>query len=105
MRDETFSGDRSLYKTVLWLYRGKANILAKAVIGDLFFYAGNGKGGFTGKLTRNGQGWTNVDLYPAGDLNGDGLADLYSRDSANRLWFYAGKPGGFRTAVQVGSGW
>ncbi len=39
-------------------------------------------------------------------MNRDGRVDILSIDSAGRLWFYAGRGGGFfRQKVQVGHGW
>ena len=72
----------------------------------LYYYAGNGNGKFKGKLTRNGQGWTNVDLYPAGDLNGDGNADILSIRKDGTLHTHLGRgDGGFSKSTQSGQGW
>ena len=37
---------------------------------------------------------------------GDGIADIVSRDSTGRLWFYPAKGGGFfAKKPQIGTGW
>ncbi|MDF9276908.1 FG-GAP-like repeat-containing protein [Arthrobacter sp. EH-1B-1] len=40
------------------------------------------------------------------EFSGDGHSDVLARDSAGRLWLYAGNPlGGWKPRKQVGSGW
>jgi len=74
--------------------------------GDLFLYAGDGKGGFKYPYPKVGYGWTGFDLYAAGDINGDGKADTLSIDGSGNLFFYAGKGDGtFARKIQVGNGW
>ena len=45
-------------------------------------------------------------LFPAGDLNGDGAADILGIKADGTLLFYAGLgTGWFKPARQVGHGW
>ena len=67
-------------------------------------HLGRGDGGFS-KSTQSGQGWAGYELFAGADINKDGRADLFSRNTKGELFYYAGKAGGFRAAVQVGSGW
>ena len=74
--------------------------------GDLYLYAGNGKGGFKYPYPKVGNGWKGYDLYAAGDVNKDGKADVLSIDSNGDLFLYAGKGDGtFRKRVKVGNSW
>ena len=58
------------------------------------------------KSVQSGQGWHGYELFSGTDFNGDGIADLLSRDSKGQVHFYAGKgAAAFRTAVKVGTGW
>ena len=86
---------------------GFADLLViKQASGELFLYAGNGKGGFKYPYPKVGYGWIGYDLYAASDINKDGLADILSIDSKGDLWFYAGKGDGtFAKKIQVGNGW
>ncbi|MCL1897279.1 MAG: FG-GAP-like repeat-containing protein [Micrococcales bacterium] len=86
---------------------GNNDLLAiKESTGELFLYAGNGRGGFKYPYPMVGHGWQGFELYAAGDLNKDGHADLLSVDSMGNLWMYAGRGDGtFRKKIQVGNGW
>jgi hypothetical protein len=86
---------------------GFVDLLAiKNSTGDLFLYAGDGKGGFKYPYPKVGYGWIGFDLYAAGDINGDGKADILSIDLKGDLYFYAGKGDGtFAKKIQVGNGW
>ncbi|MFJ7961777.1 FG-GAP repeat domain-containing protein, partial [Streptomyces sp. NPDC096319] len=89
---------------------GRADVVARTLDGQLYLYLA------TGDLTKPlgariavGGGWNAYDqLVGLGDGNGDGKADLYARDTAGTLWFYAGtgdttKPFAVRTSI--GGGW
>ncbi|MCX5226710.1 VCBS repeat-containing protein [Streptomyces sp. NBC_00233] len=87
-----------------------ADLLARDTSGNLYlFYAtGNRSAPFSARVTL-GAGWNIYDqLVGIGDNNGDGWADLYARDTAGTLWFFAGsgdkrKP--FPSRVALGPGW
>ena len=86
---------------------GIADLLAiKESTGELFLYAGNGRGGFKYPYPKVGWGWKGFDLYAAGDVNKDGKADILSIDQNGDLYFYAGRGNGtFAKRVKVGNGW
>jgi hypothetical protein len=74
---------------------------------QLFLYRGDGKGGFisgAGRLV--GDGWRGYQLHAAGDLDGDGRADIISIDPNGWLYTYRSRAGGgFETRKLAGSGW
>ncbi|WP_329387748.1 FG-GAP repeat domain-containing protein [Streptomyces sp. NBC_01716] len=73
--------------------------------GDLYLYRHNGKAALT-KVGLLAAGWKTKTPIGAGDLNGDGHADLLARDAAGILWrhFGTGKST-LGPAVKVGPGW
>jgi hypothetical protein len=86
----------------------RVDLLARRVsTGDLWLYAGNGRGGWE-PAVRVGTGW-NVfsSLVGPGDLDGDGAADVLARRaSTGDLWLYPGNGrGGWKTPVRIGTGW
>jgi hypothetical protein len=86
----------------------RVDVLARrASTGDLWLYAGNGRGGW-GPAVRVGTGWNvfNAIVGP-GDVNGDGAADVLARRaSTGDLWLYPGNgTGGWKPAVRIGTGW
>jgi hypothetical protein len=56
---------------------------------------------------RIGAGWNVMTaLAGAGDLSGDGRADLVARDRLGQLWLYPGNGHGRLLArVRIGAGW
>ncbi|MFD4376490.1 FG-GAP repeat domain-containing protein [Streptomyces sp. NPDC058486] len=89
---------------------GRADVIARTPAGQLYVYLA------TRDLTKPlgtrilvGSGWGAYDqLVGLGDATGDGLADLYARDTTGTLWFYYGtgdanKP--FSTRKSIGGGW
>ncbi|MFF5921830.1 FG-GAP repeat domain-containing protein [Streptomyces flavochromogenes] len=89
---------------------GRADVVARTQDGALYLYLGTGSAtGPLGTRILVGSGWGVYDqIVGLGDGTGDGKADLYARDTAGTLWFYAGtgdknKPFGTRTSI--GGGW
>ncbi|WP_406266169.1 FG-GAP-like repeat-containing protein [Actinacidiphila glaucinigra] len=72
---------------------GRSDLLAvEKATGKLWLYPGTGSGGLgTRKLIGNG-GWNGMTaLVGAGDMTGDGRADLVAREKATgKLWLYPG---------------
>ena len=85
---------------------GKADLLARDTLGQLWLYPGNGPGGWLPRV-RVGTGWNAMTaLAGPGDLTGDGKADLLARDTLGQLWLYPGNGrGGWLPRVRVGTGW
>jgi hypothetical protein len=88
---------------------GKGDLLARDGSGVLYLYRGNGTGtGFAAKQ-KIGGGWQQFNkLLGAGDINGDGRADLLARGSDGKLYLYAGTgvaTAPFKTKSLIGSGW
>jgi hypothetical protein len=75
--------------------------------GTLYRYSGTGTGGWRAAVLV-GRGWNVMSaLVGAGDVNGDGRADLVARERATgHLWLYPGNgTGGFTARVRIGTGW
>ncbi|MFF7441010.1 FG-GAP-like repeat-containing protein [Streptomyces sp. NPDC008122] len=89
---------------------GRADVVARTKDGQLYLYlaTGNLDAPFGGRVLIGG-GWGAYDqLVGLGDANGDGKGDLYARDTAGTLYFYAGtgsttQP--FAARQSVGGGW
>ena len=95
-----------------WSGDGKPDLLARKTNGELWFLAGNGKGGFTGSWRRIGTGWQMyAQMVTPGDVTGDGRVDLLGRTPAGRLYLYRGTgvatstATGYRPGVVIGTGW
>ncbi|HEY7719142.1 MAG TPA: FG-GAP-like repeat-containing protein [Pedococcus sp.] len=89
-----------------WTGDRRPDVLARKPSGELFLYAGNGKGGVTpGK--RIGWGWqTFSQLITPGDFTGDGKSDVLGRKPTGELYLYAGTgTGGYVTGRLVGTKW
>ena len=87
---------------------GRADILAIKTNGYLYFYRGNGAGGFTGSGVLIGTGWsTFAKVLSPGDFTGDGKADILAIKTDGYLYLNRGNgQGGFTGAgVKIGSGW
>ncbi|MFJ3159827.1 FG-GAP repeat domain-containing protein [Streptomyces kanasensis] len=88
---------------------GKGDLFARSAGGTLYLYRGDGRGyGFAGR-TGLGTGWNAYNaLAGAGDLTGDGRADLLARTPDGTLYLYAGTGSAnapFKARVKVGTGW
>ncbi|OEJ95844.1 FG-GAP repeat domain-containing protein [Streptomyces thermolilacinus] len=88
---------------------GKGDLLARTSGGVLYLYRGDGQGyAFAGR-TSVGSGWGVYNsLVGAGDITGDGRADLLARTSGGTLYLYAGTGNAnapFKARVKVGTGW
>ncbi|WP_329287286.1 FG-GAP repeat domain-containing protein [Streptomyces sp. NBC_00691] len=87
-----------------------ADLLARDTGGNLYLYyaTGSRSAPFSARV-KIGTGWNIYDqLVGFGDDNRDGWSDLYARDTAGTLWFYAGtgdKSRPFATRVSAGTGW
>ncbi|MER5778959.1 VCBS repeat-containing protein [Streptomyces sp. NPDC002039] len=89
---------------------GYGDLLARDKSNVLWFYAGKGGNGrgFQARVSVGG-GWGIYNkLIGAGDVTGDGRADLLSRDTDGTLWVHPGTGSAsalFGGRVKIGSGW
>jgi hypothetical protein len=89
---------------------GKADLIARdETTGTTYLYSGNGSNGFGARVSL-GNGLEDLDLIEtAGDLDGDGFADLIGRNpSLDTLFLYPGKGNGqfdFTAGVPISTGW
>ncbi|MEU1075162.1 MULTISPECIES: VCBS repeat-containing protein [unclassified Streptomyces] len=88
---------------------GQGDLLARDGSGTLWLQRGNGNGtGFASRL-KVGGGWNAYDkIVGAGDLTGDGLADVVARTGDGKLYLYAGtgvSTSPFKSRLYVGPGW
>nr|BFD87520.1 FG-GAP-like repeat-containing protein [Streptomyces sp. Xyl84] len=86
---------------------GRPDVLAvEKSTGKLWLYPGTGAGGLGSRKLIGTGGWNGMNaLTGAGDMNGDGRADLIAREaSTGKLWLYPGRTGSLGSRVLVGSG-
>ncbi|WP_069462733.1 FG-GAP repeat domain-containing protein [Actinacidiphila rubida] len=87
---------------------GHGDMVARDTGGHLWFIAGHADGTL-GTNTRHliGAGWNGYrTIAGAGDLSGDGVADIVATTPGGDMYLYAGLGNGtFASRVHVGSGW
>ncbi|MEU5438439.1 VCBS repeat-containing protein [Streptomyces sp. NPDC020719] len=89
---------------------GRSDLIARDASGVLWLYRGTGEtGAMFAPRTKIGGGW---DIYTAiiaaGDVTGDGKADLVARDTAGVLWLYRGTgnpTAPYAPRTKIGGGW
>ncbi|MFF4184057.1 N-acetylmuramoyl-L-alanine amidase [Streptomyces sp. NPDC001691] len=87
---------------------GQGDLIARDTSGVAWYYKGSGNPAAPfGDRVRLGAGWgAFTSLVGAGDLTGDGRADLIARDGDGRLWLYPGTGGpAFGNRTQIGTSW
>jgi hypothetical protein len=86
---------------------GRGDLLAQDTSNELWRYDSAGAGGFKARVkVFNDWGISYDAVVGAGDLNGDGRADLVSRDTAGVVWRNDGNgKGSFGARTKVGWGW
>ncbi|MCO5309213.1 MAG: SpoIID/LytB domain-containing protein [Austwickia sp.] len=85
---------------------GNPDIVGRLGDGRLFFYAGNGRGGWVNQY-QIGNGWTHYRAFVgAGDWNRDGHPDVLAIDTAtNQLVISMGTGRVLRVPVAIGTSW
>jgi hypothetical protein len=86
---------------------GRGDLLAQDTSNTLWRYDGNGSGGFKArvKVAANWGSSYNV-VIGAGDITGDGRADIVSRDTAGNVWRNNGNgKGSLGARTKVAMGW
>jgi hypothetical protein len=84
---------------------GIGDLVAQDTANNQYRYYGTGNGTFgaRAKVFSSWGGFYNV-AFGAGDITGDGKADLVSRDSAGNVWRNNGK-GSFGARTRIATGW
>ncbi|MFD9794454.1 FG-GAP repeat domain-containing protein [Streptomyces sp. NPDC059070] len=88
---------------------GHNDLLARDGSGTLYLYRGYGNGYQFSSRLKVGGGWNAYDrIVGAGDLTGDGLADIVARTGDGKLYLYPGtgvSTSPFKSRVYIGPGW
>ncbi len=90
---------------------GRGDVLATRPDGSMWLYRGNGSltYPFSSGVQIGASGWQAFDRVLAGDVNGDGKADLVATKPDGTMWLYHGSGSltyPFSSGVQIGaSGW
>ncbi|MGW7289397.1 FG-GAP repeat domain-containing protein [Streptomyces sp. NPDC054847] len=88
---------------------GKGDLLARDSSGVLWLYPGNGSGTAVTPRIKIGAGWNGYNaIVGAGDITGDGFADIVARTPAGQLYLYKGHGQAgwvFESRQLIGSGW
>ncbi|MYW10213.1 hypothetical protein GT034_17910, partial [Streptomyces sp. SID2563] len=88
---------------------GKGDLLGRTKAGDLYLFKGNGLGTKLAARIKVGYGFNTYNkIVGAGDLSGDGIADVVARDTKGNLYLYKGtgsatKP--LKARVKLGYGY
>ncbi|UPZ29889.1 trypsin-like serine protease [Streptomyces sp. LRE541] len=88
---------------------GKADLLVRSTDGTLWLYRGTGKEQTPWSARIKARtGWNFTSYVSSGDVTGDGIADVMTRDSAGKLWLYRGTNKAstdlFATRTSLGTG-
>jgi hypothetical protein len=87
----------------------RADLIARKPDGTLWLYTNGGSNTTPyGTVTQIGTGWQQLGWFVAGDVTGDGRADVVAERPDGTLWLYAN--GGsnttpYGTVTQIGTGW